>query len=215
MVSALILVTALVGAFFFWENRKSLDAEVRGRALMLSRVLSALTIEDIITGNKHGISKKIEAHFNRGDGSSNRDLIYLMVYNRDGDLLAGSSETAVFFDSSTAVLEDVSLSMPAREATVPVFDKRVSGIYDLTAPIMSNHDRVGFVRVGISGAELASKSSAVLRQGAVALLGVLLVSMAFSQIITIGSPSRSEISVRRSSRLLTELGCVAAGYRQG
>ncbi|HWR73286.1 MAG TPA: histidine kinase dimerization/phospho-acceptor domain-containing protein, partial [Nitrospirota bacterium] len=196
MLSALILVTALVGAFFYWENRKSLDAEVRGRALMLSRVLSALTIEDIITGNKHGIYKKIEAHFSHGDGLSSSDLMYLMVYNRDGYLLVGSSETAVFFDSSTyfytlpskqhTVIEDASLSMSARKATVPVFDKRASGVYDVTSPIMASNDRVGFVRVGISSAELASKSSAVLRRGAAALLGVLLVSMAFSQIITIG-----------------------------
>lgn len=196
MVSALILVTALVGAFFYWENRKSLDAEVRGRALLLSRVLSALTVEDVITGNKHGIYQKIEAHFSRGNGLSNRDLMYLMIYGRDGELLVGSSETTVFFDSSTffytlpsgkgTIREAVSLSVPARETTTPVFDKRVSGVYDLTAPIMADQDRVGFVRVGISSVEMASKSSAVLRQGAVALLGVLFVSMAFSQIITIG-----------------------------
>jgi hypothetical protein len=43
MMVALILVAALVGAFFFWEGKKTLDAEIRGRALYIGRELSALT----------------------------------------------------------------------------------------------------------------------------------------------------------------------------
>src|SRR3990172_9608191 len=101
MVTALILVAVLEGAYFFWESRKALDTETRGRALMLAKTLSALTAEDIITGNKHDIYKKIEAYLSHDDELSGSDLLYVMVYNRDGGLLVGSSATAVFFDSGS------------------------------------------------------------------------------------------------------------------
>lgn len=212
MVSALVLVTLLTGALLFWENRKALDAEVRGRALMLARVLSALTTEDIITGNKHAIYKKIEAHFSHDNGLSDRDLSYLMVYDRGGDLLVGSNRSAVFFGSGVyfytlpsgqnAVIEDVSLGARARSATIPVFENRSNGIYDLLVPIMADQERVGFVRVGILKVEMANKSTALLRQGAIGLLGVLFVGMAFSQIITIGITK----PIRKISQAVEQVG---------
>jgi signal transduction histidine kinase len=196
MVAALLLVAALVGMYFFWENRKSLDAAMRGRALTLARVLSALTVEDIITGNKHEIFKKIEAHLSRGDERTESDLLYLMIYDRDGDLLIGSSAMAVFFDSGSyfytlpagrsMMIGDVTLSKSARDADSPFFLSRDPGIYDLTVPIMTAAERVGFVRVGISNKELAKKSYDVMKQGAAVLLAILLVGTAFSQIIAIG-----------------------------
>lgn len=196
MMAALLLVAALVGAYFFWENRKSLDAEARGRALMLARVLSALTSDDIITGNKQAISKKIEAHLARDNDPSRSDLLYLMVYNREGDLLIGSSATAGFFDDGSSsstlsagrntIIDDMTLSAAARGAASPVFLRRGAGVFDLTVPIMTGTERTGFVRLGISSRELAKRSFDVMKQGAVALLGVLLVGMAFSQIIAIG-----------------------------
>src|SRR5574341_127320 len=195
MVAALILVAVLEGAYFFWESRKALDTEMRGRALMLAKTLSALTAEDIITGNKHDIYKKIEAYLSHDDELSGSDLLYVMVYNQDGGLLVGSSAAAVFFDSGSyfytlsagrrIVIDDVTLSAAARNAAEPFFLLRHSGVYDLTVPIRAAEERVGFVRVGISTEASAKKSSDVMKQGAIALLGILLVGMAFSQIVAI------------------------------
>lgn len=194
MMAALVLAAAVVGAYFFWENQKTLDTEIRGRALMLSRVFSSLITEDLISENKQAIYKKLKANLSQDDELSNSDLQYLMVYDRDGKMLINSSETAIFFDqkllpgtlpaNQEATIDDFSLSASARETRSPVFLRREGG-YDLTVPVISGHERVGSIRVGLSGSELTRKSVNAKWKASVALIGILLVGMAFSQIIAI------------------------------
>lgn len=197
MSSALILVAVLVGAFFFWQGKNALDAEIRNRALYVARGLSALTAGDIITGNRDEIHKKIEPAFTSSDeAQSGSDLLYLVIYNRACDLLIGSTATEVFFDSRSyfytissakkKVLEEVSIGCEAEEMNAPVFILKKTGVYDLTLPVMAGNERVGFIRVGISGQRYAERFSEIVQKAAVALLGILLVGIAFSQIIAVG-----------------------------
>lgn len=197
MSSALILVAVLVGAFFFWQGKNALDAEIRNRALYVARGLSALTVGDIITGSRDEIHKKIEPAFTSSDeAQSGSDLLYLVIYNRACDLLIGSTATEVFFGSRSyfytissakkEVLEEVSIGCEAEEMNAPVFILKKTGVYDLTLPVMAGNERVGFIRVGISGQRYAERFSEIVQKAAVALLGILLVGIAFSQIIAVG-----------------------------
>jgi signal transduction histidine kinase len=119
-----------------------------------------------------------------------------VIYNRACDLLIGSTATEVFFDSRSyfytissakkKVLEEVSIGCEAEEMNAPVFILKKTGVYDLTLPVMAGNERVGFIRVGISGQRYAERFSEIVQKAAVALLGILLVGIAFSQIIAVG-----------------------------
>jgi len=196
MVVALILVATITGTFFFWEGKKSFDAEIQGRALYIGRELAALTVDDIITGNRSEIYKKIEPAFQANDGlSSSSDLLYLMVYRHNGELLVGSNSTEVFFSSNSyfytlqsgkkIIREDVPLGKEVMRSGKQVFLFKETGAYDLTLPVQAGNDLVGFVRVGISGQWYEKKFTGFARKGVVTLLAILLLGMVFSQIIAI------------------------------
>ena len=197
MSAALILVAVLVGAFFFWQGENALNAEIRSRALYVAKVLSALTVDDIIIGNRNEIHKKIEPAFtSNDDAQSGSDLLYLMIYDRKCDLLVGSTATEVFFDSSSYsktlpsakknAIEEVSISCKAEEMNAPVFILKKTGVYDLTHPVMAGNELVGFIRVGVSVQRYVERFSEIVKKAVIAMLGILLVGIAVSQIIAVG-----------------------------
>jgi len=196
MSAALVLVAVLVGAFFFWQEKKALDAEMQGRSLYMARDFSALAADDIITGKKLELYKKLKPHFAVHDDTSyGGDLLYIMVYNHKGELLIGSNAAGAFSNSDSSlttfpsgnrlVLNDVTLSPEARQTQGPHFIKKPE-ICDLTVPVFAGNERVGFVRVGISGQKYQKKLSEIAKQAVIALLGIFLVGIAFSQIIALG-----------------------------
>jgi len=197
MTVALILVAGLVGAFFYWEGKKTLDDEIKARALYVARELSVLAADDIVTGNRYEIYKKLSAPFTANEDSLSRSsLLYLMVYNHNCDLLIGSTATEVFFNSDSyfytlpdrknTVRDDVVLTCEPRQGNEPTFTIKKNGVYDLILPVLMGNDQVGFIRAGISGERYERRFIGLAKKGAVALLGILLVGMAFSQIIAIG-----------------------------
>lgn len=197
MSTALILVSVLVGAFFFLQGRKALDGEIRGRALYVAKDLSASILDDVLTGNKLDIYKKLAPPFVANEGTpSGSDLLYIMVYAHDGEFLIGSSATEAFFTNESyfftlpsgnrTVLSDVPLKAEALRIHEPLFTLKKPEIYDLTFPVMAGRERAGFVRVGISGQRYSEKFAGIMIRAAVALFGILLVGIAFSQIIALG-----------------------------
>ena len=197
MSAALILVAVLVGAFLFWQGENALNAEIRTRALYVSRLLSALTVDDIIKGNRQEIHKKIEPAFISNDeAQSGIDLLYLMIYDHKCDLLIGSTASEVFFDSSSYsnippsakknVIEEISIDCKAEGMNAPVFIIKKTGAYDLTHPVMAGSKLVGFIRVGISGQRYAERFAEIVKKAAIAMLGILLVGIAVSQLIAVG-----------------------------
>ncbi len=196
MMVALILAAAMVGAFFFWEGKKTLDAEIRGRTLYVARELAALAADDIITGNRLELSKKLPPLFAaHEDALSGSALLYLMIYNHTCDLLIGSTATEVFFNSGSyyyklpseniPVRGDIVLSCDSAQAREPLFTLRKNGVYDLTLPVPAGSERVGFVRVGMSGKQYEKIFFGIMKKSAVALFAILLVGLAFSRIIAL------------------------------
>ena len=194
---ALMLVSFLVGLFFYREGTAMLDAEIRSRALSVSREISSLTMDDVITENRSNLHRKLTPLFASEDESqTGSDLLYIILYRQDGSLIIGSSASATFFNSdsyfytlpsgNTRMIDDVALSPVMKKTTVPVFLFTRAGVYDLTAPIMAGQGRVGFVRVGVSSQRYAERFTGLAKKASVALIGILLVGVAFGQIITIG-----------------------------
>jgi len=194
---ALLLVSFLVGLFFYREETAMLDAEIRSRALSVAREISSLTTDDVITENRRDLYKKLTPLFASEDEShAGSDLLYIIIYRQDGSLIIGSSATATFFDSdsyfytlpsgNTMMIDDVALSPVMMKTTVPIFLFTRAGVYDLTVPIMAGQGRVGFVRVGVSSQRYAERFTGLAKKASVALIGILLVGVAFGQIITIG-----------------------------
>ncbi len=197
MSSALILVAVLVGAFFLWQGKKALDEEMRGRALYVARDLSALTIDDIITGNRQEIYKKITSSFTANeDIPSGADLLYIMVYKHTCELLIGSSTNEVFFNSDSyfytipsgphTVQDEVPLNCNSVKVNEPLFQLKKTGVYDLVYPVVSGGQKIGYVRVGISGQRYASRFSAILEKALIVLLIVLYLGLGFSYAIALG-----------------------------
>ncbi len=197
MMATLILVAALVGAFFFWEGKKALDAEIRGRAMYVARELAASTADDIITGNRFELYKKLSPPFDANEEApSDRALLYLMIYNHNCDLLIGSTATKVFLNNDSyfytlplgesTLRDDLVLNCGSKQTREPFFVIKKRGVYDLTLPVLSGNEPVGFVRVGISEQRYEEKFFGIVKKSAAALLGILLVGLASSQIIALG-----------------------------
>jgi HAMP domain-containing protein len=84
------------------------------------------------------------------------------------------------------VIEEVSIGCKAEVMNAPVFILKKTGVYDLTYPVMAGNELVGFIRVGISGQRYAERFSEIVRKAVIAMLGILLVGIAVSQIIAVG-----------------------------
>ncbi len=82
--------------------------------------------------------------------------------------------------------EEVHLSCEQTQNREPTLTIKKSGIYDLTLPVLGAGNVIGFVRVGMSGEHYEKKFYGIMRKSAVALLGILLVGLAFSQIVALG-----------------------------
>jgi signal transduction histidine kinase len=196
MSAALILVSVLVGGFFLWQGKKELDEEMRSRALYVARDLAALTLDDIIAGNRQEIYKKISSPFAANeDIPSGGDLLYIMVYRQNCELLIGSTANEAFFNSDSYSYTNPSGSVVKDAAslncsTTPVSESSIqlkgSGIYDLVYPVVAGRQTVGYIRLGISAQRYASRFSAIMEKALVVLIIVLYLGLGFSYVIAMG-----------------------------
>ncbi len=197
MMAALMLVATLIGAFFFWEWKKVIDAEIRGRALVVARELAALTADDVVTGNRPQLYKKLSPYFAaEEDTRTGKTLLYAMIFNSTCDLLIGNTVSEVSFDGHSyfynlpsgrsVVRDDAVLACAPAQTQEPTFVIKKSGVCDLTLPILAGRKLLGYVRVGVSGEFYEKKIFSIMKKAAGALLVILLIGIAFSQIIAIG-----------------------------
>src|SRR5574337_789808 len=194
MSSALVLVTVLGGPFFFWPASKLLDQEIRGKAFYLAKNIAALTTDDIITENRFEIYKKITPPFEANrDSISGADLLYIVVYKHNCELLIGSSSTEVFFNNDSyfyttssgryAVKDDVPFNCGATRVNEPLLQVKAAGVYDLIYPVVAGDEKMGYIRVGLSGERYADRFSAIMRKALAALLAIILIGLVISQVI--------------------------------
>ncbi len=196
MTTALVLVAALIGAFFFWEGREVVDTETRGRALVVARELSAFTADDVVASNRSELYKKLSPFFAADeDAGTGKALLYAMIFNSSCDALIGSTASGAFFDSESlhtlppgrsALSDDTVFTCTPAQTHEPAFVMEKSGVCDLTLPILSGRKLVGYVRVGVSGELYEKKIFAITKKSAGALVIILLIGIAFSQIIAVG-----------------------------
>lgn len=198
MSAAVVLVAVMVGAFFFQQGKKALDEEIRGRALYIAKELAVLSTDDIITGNQFELYKKITSPFVANeDTPSGSELLYLMLYRHNCELLIASTGTEVFLNSDSYfytnpseqndIKESAALNCAAStQLTLPLFELKPNGVYDLLLPILGSNQKLGYVRVGLSGQRYAKKFTAVMKKSLVALVIILLLGLGFSQIIALG-----------------------------
>jgi HAMP domain-containing protein len=194
MTASLVLVALLVGVFFYLDGRKALEAEIKSRALYVAKELAALTTDDIITGNQNEIAQKITFPFSTSEGlRASSALLYLVIYNSTCDMLVGSTDTEVFFSGRSYYYalpsvnrmthDQVPLACDPQQTVAPVFHTTQNGVDDLILSVLSGNKRVGFIRVGISDYQYETKFYGIMKKSLVALLGIILLGTAFSQII--------------------------------
>ena len=196
MTVALVLVATLIGAFFFWEGEEVIDAETRGRALVVAREVAALTADDVALGNRFELSKKLSPFFAADNHSlAGRSLLYAMLFDRTCAPLIGSMASGAFYDRTafstlpgrkSAPSDDTVFSCVPAQVDEPAVVMQQGGVCDLTLPILSGRNLVGYVKVGVSGELYRKKIFAIMKKSAGVLLVIVLLGIGLSRIIARG-----------------------------
>ncbi len=196
MTAALILVATLIGVLFFWEGREVIDAETRDRALIAAHELAVLTADDVAAGNRIELYRKLSPFVAADeDTRTGKALLFAVIFNNACDPLIGSTVSGVFLDSKSfntrssvksAVSDDSVFTCVPTQGREPTIAMKKNGVCELTLPILNGLKLVGYVRVGVSGERYEQKILAIMKKSAGALLAILLIGAAFSQLIAMG-----------------------------
>lgn len=195
MSLAIFLVVALIGVFILWEGRRAQDAEMRSKAFTIASYLSRFAVDDIVTENQSELYRKTLPAFVAGDGSdSEQELAYLVVYNRNGQLLFGKTPAGIITatDPEERPGQDRAAAVPLRiDAGSPTssgsrFQRLNDKVYDLTLPVLVDGVPVGFVKVGISAQHVQQRFGMLATKTISLVVIVLLLGLLFSQIIAAG-----------------------------
>jgi len=195
MSLAIVLVSMLVGLFLLSEGKRAEELELRSRAYSIGSYFSALAIDDIITENRYELYRKLTPAFLAQEHSPrDRDLLYLIVYDRAGNILTGKTPDGVISirdaggppERGAAGDGFTSLDEAVFRSTEPVFAATPGGNYHLTLSVLVDDSRVGFVKVGISNRLFPSSSAEFSRKAIIVVAVILLLGLLFSQIIAAG-----------------------------
>jgi signal transduction histidine kinase len=197
MSIAIILVSMLVGFFLLSEGKRAEERELRSRAYYIGSYFSSLAIDDIITENRYELYRKLTPAFLAQEHSPrDRDLLYLIVYDRAGNILTGKTLNGIISirdgedPPDRGAAGDDAFRAPLDEASFrsaePVFAPTGGGNYHLTLPVLVDDARVGFVRVGISNRLFPPSGGEISRKAIIVAAAILLLGLAFSQVIAAG-----------------------------
>jgi signal transduction histidine kinase len=182
MSLAILLVSVFISAFLLWEGTRYRESEIRARALFIGGYYSSLAAEDIITGDRQELYRKLTPAF-LSQGDVSRDLLYLRVYDSLGHFLTGSIPRGRNEDRSFA---EKDLDSDLVSSVVPRFQLVGKGVYDLVMPVVIDDARVGFVKVGISRQGFQQQFGDVTKKAVIAGAVLLLLGLVFSQVIAAG-----------------------------
>jgi signal transduction histidine kinase len=191
MSLVIILASAFIGIFLLWEGKRLQQIEVRSRAFTIGQYISSLVQQDIINGKLDELSRKLTAPFRGPSGLSHeRDLLYLIVYNRDGRLVTGSipRDTITPQSAGHARIPET-LDESILTSAEPRFQLLEQGVYDLVLPVLADDAqgaRVGYLKIGISRLGFHQQFGDAMTKMAVAAFVLLLLGLAFSQVIAAG-----------------------------
>ena len=195
MTLAIFLAVAMISGFILWEGRRAQDAEIRGKAFTIASFVSRLAVDDIITENQDELYRKIIPAFVTGDGADKeQDLLYLIVYKQNGQLLFGKTPEGIITakDTTGRLGQDHVIAVPLRidvsssVRTGPLFLRLNDRIYDFTLPVIVDEVPVGFVKVGISAQRVQQRFVTFATKTIFLVVIVLFLGLLFSQIIAAG-----------------------------
>ena len=211
MSLAIFLVVVLIGGFILWERRRAQDAEMRGKAFTIASYFSRLAVDDIITENQFELYRKTLAAFVAGNGSDKeQDLVYLVVYNRNGQLLFGKTPEGIITakdpvgrpgQSRTGSLP-LSIDVGPQTSSGPRFMRLNDRVYEYTLPVLADNVPVGIVKLGVSAQRVQERFGLLATKTFSLVVAVLLLGFLFSQIIAAGINR----PIARLSAAIDELG---------
>jgi signal transduction histidine kinase len=182
MSLAILLVSAFISVFLLWEGTRTWESESRSRALFIGGYFSALAADDIITGDRRELYRKLTPAF-LSQGDISRDLLYLRVYDRSGKFLTGNVQRGHTEDNSFAAQD---LASDVVSSVGPKFQLVGKGVYDLVMPVLIDNARIGFVKVGIFRQDFQQQFSDVTKKAIIAGAVLLLLGLMLSQVIAAG-----------------------------
>jgi signal transduction histidine kinase len=183
---AICLVVTLLGTYLFWEGKRNQQTDLRSRVYFIGSYFSSLALDDILSEDRQALYRKLIPAF-QSRGSMSNDLVYLVVYDRTGRLLAADALPDVGrdrFGEDAKALD--TLDAASQQRTEPHFRQRRKDLYELTMPVMFNGTKAGFVKVGISGRSSQEQLDEFTRNALIVVVPILLVGLLFSQLIAAG-----------------------------
>lgn len=192
--AVLVLAVALAAVLFYRHDKKSLDDEIRSRALYMAQTLAAVATDDFMTGNRDEITRIFSRPFSSNDNNlPGTSLLYLAAYDRNCKLLLSRTITGLFpsgnyFLSALppengVIREETAFACGPETVQGPVFDIKKNGVYDLILPVTAGNDKAGYIRLGMLGPGYEQRFSGGMDNILIACLIILLVGIAFSRII--------------------------------
>ena len=169
-VKLLILVVTLVlcfGAALAWyvstRVAGDLNREMLKRGVSIAKHLAELATEDFIESNHLHLQ-----YLARGHQSTEPDIRYILMTDRDGQLIAHSFGTTFPMELAAA-----NRYVAGQEASIQRVDTGSETIYDIAVPVLDG--RTGSLRIGISAESISTAVNALIQEilGAILLLGLL------------------------------------------
>jgi len=213
MSLAIVLVSVLVGFFLLSEGKQAQQRALRSRAYDLGSFFSSFAIDDIVSANTSELTRKLLPLFPAEERfPDERDLIYLIVYDRTGEVLVATSPAGIITAGKGAGgptrgdAGDERLRAPLDAAAFlgaePHYQHTAEGSVHLTLPVFAGGVRVGFLGVGIADHGFQTLSSALFRKAFMIVTAILLLGLVFSQVIAAGITK----PIARLSAAVDELG---------
>ncbi|MBI3994653.1 MAG: HAMP domain-containing protein [Nitrospirae bacterium] len=168
LISLLLIVSgSCLGWFFIDRTKSSLQEELKRRGIALAKNMAynsayGVSIED--TGVLDRLVKGI---------AGESDVAYVMVMNPDGKILTHTDPS-----EAGRILTDAATqkALGAKEPLVQVtYAADRETIFDVAAPVLSQEERIGVVRIGLSHQGLRAKIATLLTVGS--LITVLVIAL--------------------------------------
>ena len=201
MIAALLLIAAMIGACFYLEAQKKLDNDIRESASNAAQKLAVLAANDLASGRSKNLVRILSSFFIAHESVPTESIYrYVLFYDRNRTVVAGRWNSGLPSDSQETLVDSqpqpslrglkLLLAFLASLKSYPAAALIGAGIYDINLPVEVHGQHVGYVRVGVSGYSESNRYSVTVKRATVAVLIILLVGFAFSQIITYGITRR-------------------------
>lgn len=214
MAAALIIVTGLVGVAFYLQERSARAELLRLRGDRIAADLARGIGQAAGPGARHAIARMVRSLYDsheKDDEGASSDLEYVIVYTRDGELIAAGDDERLVVESA-AFREAGGRTAKAFPGVIgPDTRTRAAGgadvitarpdLYDVVVPVPAEGAEGGFVRVGVSGSASLVLHPTLAGRMAVVLAAIVVIAVLTGQIITLNLTRRIHRLTEATARL--------------